>query len=199
MRKNSATAATREKKSNIGLDLKDLYRFLARSAYYCIAALVILTGNLAAGEIARSGRVAIIRTPNAGEPAEAKVGSDGMIHLLYDSNSDGIPYYVKSSDGGLTFSSPIPVVDKASRKPGLVFSGEAMAVGRGGTIYVGMSTNNWKLKLAGVVDGLAFATLAPGARAFAAVRSLNGQPSEGFSLVADENGNVAATWLVHRP
>ena len=58
-----------------------------------------------------------------------------------------------------------------------------------------MSTNNWKMKLAGVPDGLLFATLRPGARAFTPVRSLNGQPSEGFSLAADGHGNVVAAWL----
>ena len=129
---------------------------------------------------------------------EAKVGTDGTIHLLYESKSDGIPYYVKSSNGGLTFSSAIPVVDRASRKPGLIFSGEAMAVGKSDTIFVAMSTNNWKLKLAGVAEGLSFATLTPGARAFAPVRSLNGRPSEGFSLAADEKGDVVATWLANK-
>jgi len=145
-----------------------------------------------------SDQVAIVQTPNSGEPAEAKLGPDGMIHLLYDSKSDGIAYYVKSSDAGLTFSSPITVVDKPSRKPGLRFSGNAMAVGRGGAIYVATSTNNWKLKLPGVVEGLGFAALAPGAKAFTPLRSLNGQPSEGFSLAADENGNVAAAWLANK-
>jgi hypothetical protein len=118
--------------------------------------------------------------------------------LLFDSKSDGIPYYVKSSDGGATFSSPIPVVEREARKPGLVFSGSAMAAGKGGAVYVAMMTNNWKMKLAGVPDGMVFATLAPGARAFTPVRSLNGQPSEGFSLAADVKGNVTATWLANK-
>jgi len=73
-----------------------------------------------------------------------------------------------------------------------------MAVGRGGATYVATSTNNWKLKLPGVIDGFVYATLAPGAEAFTPIRSLNGQPSEGFSLAADENGNVAATWLANK-
>jgi hypothetical protein len=200
VRKNRATAATatREKKSITALDLKDLYRCLTRSAACCIAALVILTSSLAANEIAGSGRVAIIQTPNGGQPVEANLGSDGMIRLLYDSRGEGIPYYVRSSDGGLTFSRPVPIVDKTSRKPGLIFSGDAMAVGRGGAIYVATSTNNWKLKLPGVVEGLIYATLAAGANAFTPIRSLNGQPSEGFSLAADESGNVAATWLANK-
>ena len=60
-----------------------------------------------------------------------------------------------------------------------------MTVGKGGAVYVAISTNNWKLKLPGVVDGLAFTSLAVGTRTFASLRSLNGQPSEGFSLAAD--------------
>jgi hypothetical protein len=189
---------TREKKSITVLDLRDMYSCLARSAACCIAVLVILAGNLAAGEIARSGRVAIIHTPNAGEPAEARVSPEGLIHLLYESRTEGIPCYVRSSDGGLTFSRPVPVVDKTSRKPGLIFSGDAMAVGRGGAIHVATSTNNWKLKLPSVVEGFIYTTLAPGANAFTPIRSLNDQPSEGFSLAADESGNVAATWLANK-
>ena len=117
---HQAAACARDKESIGSLFFEDLIR-LAWLASHSIMVLVILTGSLAAGETARSGRVVIIRTPHGGEPAEARLGSDGKIHLLYGSNSDGVPYYVSSSDAGLTFSSPVPVVDKASRKPGLVF------------------------------------------------------------------------------
>jgi hypothetical protein len=165
---------------------------------YRMAVMLFMTSTLVASGIGKLDGVSIIHTPNRGEPVEARLGPDGVIHLLYDSKSDGTPYYVKSSDGGLTFSPPVPVVDKALRKPGLIFSGESMAVGNGGTIYVALSTNNWKLKLAGVPEGLAFAALTPGATSFTPVRSLNGRPSEGFSLAADQNGRVAATWLADK-
>ena len=105
---------------------------------------------------------------------------------------------MKSSDHGATFSVPIPVVEQASRQPGLEFAASAMAVGQGGTVYVAMMTNNWKVKLAGVPEGLVFAVLRPGAKAFSPVRSLNGRPSEGFSLAADGKGNVTATWLANK-
>src|SRR6266852_5343802 len=99
---------------------------------YMIARVLLLAFTLAgivvAAELGSNGRVSIVRVPNGGEAADAKLTSDGTIHLLY--NSDDIPYYVKSSDYGATFSLPIPVVDKESRKPGLVFSGSAMAVGQ---------------------------------------------------------------------
>lgn len=73
-----------------------------------------------------------------------------------------------------------------------------MTVGKGGAVYVAISTNNWKVKFSGVVDGLAFTSLAAGTTAFAPLRSLNGQPSEGFLLAADQSDNVVATWLANK-
>jgi len=168
----------------------------------CLLALghlaLLLASTLAAGELGTPARVSIIQTPNAGSPAEAAVGADGTFHLIYNSESDGIPYYVKSTDHGATFSSPLPLVEEASRHPGLVFGAAGMAVGKGGAIYAAMMTNNWKMKIAGVPDGLVYTTLWPGARAFTAIRSLNGRPSEGFSLAADNQGKVVATWLANK-
>jgi hypothetical protein len=155
--------------------------------------LLWFPASVLAGDIGSTGEVTLVRVPNGGEPVAAKMTGDGVIHLLY--NSGGIPYYVNSRDGGRTFSSPIPVVNQAARKPKLVFAGESMAVGKGDAVYVAMSTNNWLVKLPGVPDGLVYAMLAPGAKSFTPVRSLNQRPSEGFSLAADGKGDVAAAWL----
>jgi len=89
----------------------------------------------------------------------------------------------------------MPVVNEESRKPGLVYSGASLAFGQGDAVYAAMITNNWKVKLPSVPDGLVFATLTPRAKVFTPVRSFNERPSEGFSLAADDTGNVAATWL----
>jgi hypothetical protein len=155
--------------------------------------LLTLIAALMAAKTEPPPRVQLVRVPNAGEPLEARMSPDGSIHLLYQSG--GIPYYVKSGDGGASFGRAIPVVGPEWRKPGLEFAGAAMAVAQGGAVHVAMMTNNWKVKLPGVPEGLAYATLPAGAKAFTPIVSLNGRPSEGFSLAADENGNVAATWL----
>jgi len=196
-RNGAAATATLGNRRISAMDLRRL-RNLARAIAGCLTALAVLPTNLTAGDIRAANGVAVVRTPNGGEPAQARLGADGTIHLLYDSSSDGIPYYVKSSDSGRTFSSPLPVIDTASRKPGLIFSSGALAVGRGGAIYVAASTNNWKLKLPGVPEGFVYSTLASGTKTFTLARSLNGQPSEGFSLAADQNDNVAATWLADK-
>ena len=152
-----------------------------------------LAAALLAAKTDPSSRVQLVSLPAAGEPAEARITPDGAIHLLYE--SAGVPYYVKSADDGASFSKPICVVAPERRKPGLEFAAASMAVAPDGTIHVAMMTNNWKVKLPGVPEGFVYATLPAGAKAFTPIVSLNGRPSEGFSLAAGENGNVAATWL----
>lgn len=141
----------------------------------------------------RTNRVTAVRVPIAGQVMKAQLGTDGTIHLLLDA-ADG-PQYVNSRDAGATFSEPMPVVDAASRKPGLKFHTEDLAIGKDGRVHVAMANNAWKLKLPQEEWSLYYATLAPGAKAFSAVRNLNRKPSEGFSLAADERGDVTACFL----
>jgi hypothetical protein len=137
--------------------------------------------------------VTTVPVPEGGRPVAARVDGEGTIHLLYNS-ADG-PKYVKSSDSGKTFDAPIPVVDEGSRKPGLEFEGWDMAVGKANRVHVAMGTNAWKLKLPEKEWGFYYTSLDPGAKAFAPVRNINGTPSEGFSLAADDKGTVTACWL----
>jgi hypothetical protein len=137
-------------------------------------------------------KVTTIACPDRGQPAVARADTDGAIHLVYVT-ADG-PRYAKSTDNGKTFSVGIPVVDRQSRKPGLQFDVWDLAVGKG-RVHVALGTNAWKLKLPKEEWGYFFATLEPGAKEFTPVRNINRKPSEGFSLAADDNGNVSACWL----
>src|SRR6266516_2277640 len=141
----------------------------------------------------RTNRVNVIRVPGEAKMVKAQLGTDDTIHLLLDAE-DG-PRYVKSTDAGVTFSAPMTIVDAASKKPGLKFQGEDLAVGKDGRVHVAMSNNAWKLKLPAEEWAFYCASLAPGARAFSPVRNVNRKPSEGFSLAADERGNVSACFL----
>jgi hypothetical protein len=153
--------------------------------------LVLASAPAALAE--NAAKVTILPVPDHGGAVAAKTDAEGTIHFLYDS-ADG-PQYVKSTDNGKTFSPAIAVVDEKSRKPGLEFHGADMVVGKGGRVHVAMSTNAWKLKLPEVEWALHYASLDPGEKAFSPVRNLNRKPSEGFSLAADEKGNVSACWL----
>ena len=131
--------------------------------------------------------------PGGLQPLAAKYDASRSLHLLCNS-PDGAQY-LKSTDDGQTFSQPIAVVDRAAQKPGLVFTAWDLAVGPKGTVHVVLSTNAWKLKLPKDEWALFYARLEPGAAAFAPVRNLNHQPCEGYSLAADDRGNVTACWL----
>src|SRR5262245_50552911 len=84
-------------------------------------------------------RVKLVRVPGDGKVVKAKLGADGTIHVLLDTE-DG-PRYVKSTDQGITFSAPIPVVNAASQKSGLKFQAEDLAVGKDGRVHIAMSNN----------------------------------------------------------
>src|SRR5207247_10722523 len=126
-----------------------------------------------AGE--RVNRVNVIRVPGDSKVVKAQLGADGAIHLLLDAE-DG-PRYVKSTDAGVTFGAPMTMVDAASQKPGLKFQGEDLAVGKDSRVHVAMSNNAWKLKLPEEEWGFYYASLAPGAKAFSALRTVNRKPS----------------------
>jgi hypothetical protein len=138
-------------------------------------------------------KVTTIAVPHGGKPVAAKTDLKGTIHLLYDS-PDG-PLYVRSTDNGKTLSQPIGVVDHGSRQPGLEFGAWDMSVAPDGRVHVAMGTNAWKLKLPLEEWGFLYARLDPGAKAFSPVRNINRKPSEGYSLAADDKGNVTACWL----
>src|SRR5215471_2253746 len=90
-------------------------------------------------------RVKVVRIPGVVKVVKAQIGGDGTIHVLLDAEEG--PRYVKSTDGGVTFSSPMTIVGEAAQKPGLRFQGEDLAIGKDGRVHVVMSCNAWKLKL----------------------------------------------------
>ena len=67
-----------------------------------------------------AGKITVISAPDGGQAMAAKVDASGTIHLAFQSASG--PQYARSTDGGKTFSKAIPIVDRASEKPGLEFT-----------------------------------------------------------------------------
>ena len=163
------------------------------SAIAVVGTIVLCTPAAKADE--GTSRVIARTLPRPGGPVVAKTDADGAIHLLYDSE-DG-PKYGKSTDDGVTFQA-IPVLSEGSRKKGLKYSGWDLAVGKGGRVHVAMGTNAWQLKLPREEWGYLYASLDPGSSQFSPVRNINHKPSEGFSIAADDRGNVTACWLADK-
>ena len=93
----------------------------------CTAA-VIPTSSV----LARTADISIVRVPNQGIQPQAVMDGAGTLHLLYyvGDPMHGDLFYVKSSDSGVTWSSPLRVNREA---------GSAIAAGtiRGGQIAIG--------------------------------------------------------------
>ena len=142
---------------------------------------------------AKPGSVTIVPVPGGGQPVAARCDTQGVIHLI--ASAPGGPKYFKSTDGGQTFSEPLAVVDRQSQRPGLEFTVWDMAVGTGGRVHVALGTNAWKLKLPQGRVGILLCQPRSRAKSFAPVQNLNRKPSEGFSLAADDKGNVTACWI----
>ncbi len=143
-----------------------------------------------------SARVSVVSIGSQGQPTVARCDADGVIHVIADA-PDG-PWYYRSTDGGATFSPPLAVVKNETRKPGMVYTTFDMVVGQAGRVHVAMSSNAWKLKIPKDEWGFFFATYEPDAAAFSPIRNITGRPCEGFSLAADDRGNVSATWLADK-
>jgi hypothetical protein len=141
-------------------------------------------------------KVTIVSCPERGQPAAARAGADGTIHLVYRTE-DG-PHYSKTTDNGKTFSAAIAILDRKPRRPGLEYDVWDLAIGKAGQVHIALGTNAWKLKLPQEEWGFHYATLLPGAQEFQPIRNINRKPSEGFSLAADADGRVTASWLCDR-
>lgn len=145
------------------------------------------------GTIQGAPKITSIATPGGGRPMSARIDAEGTIHLVFET-ADG-PHYVRSTDQGQTFSKAIAVVDPGSHDKRLEFDVWDMVIGQQGRVHVALGTNAWKLKLPQEEWGFFYARLDPGADSFTPVRNINRKPSEGFSLAADDQGNVTACWL----
>lgn len=154
----------------------------------CVACLFLAI----AGPATASDHVKTIQVPNGGEPAAAQIDAKGVIHLVF--NSPEGPRYSNSLDNGKLLGHPIRVIQSASQTPGLEFSAWDMAIGAG-KVHVVMGNNAWKLKLPKREWAMFYACLDPGAKEFTPLQNINEHPSEGFSIAADDKGNVAACWL----
>ena len=141
-------------------------------------------------------KVTTVSVPSGGQAMSAKIDAKGVIHLVCDS-SDG-PQYFQSADNGTTFSAPMPLLDQASRKPGLEFITWDMAVSSEGAVHVVLGNNAWKLKLPREEWGFFYTRRLPDEAAFSPLKNINHKPSEGFSLAVNDAGTVTAVWMADK-
>src|SRR5690348_15606673 len=98
-------------------------------ALAAVAALMITRPARAQAE------VRVVAPPNEGAVPDAEVDRQGAVHLVYVSR--GSVQYVRSEDGGRTFSAPLQVnSEPGTVPPPNMFRGPDVAVGREGIVHV---------------------------------------------------------------
>ena len=157
-----------------------------------LVACLILGTSLHATET----KITTVAVPTGGKAMSAKTDAGGTIHLLYDT-PDG-PYYVRYGEHNALLTTPISLVDKASRRPGLEFITWDMAVTPQGAVHVALGNNAWKLKLPQQEWGFFYTRLLPTEKSFSPLKNLNQTPSEGFSLAVGDAGTVTAVWMADK-
>ena len=148
--------------------------------------------------------VTVVRVPDGGIQPQAATGPDGVVHLVYFKGEPmhGDAYYVRSADGGASFSPPVRVNSQSGSviATGTV-RGAHLAVGRKGRVHVAwMGSGTAEPKAAGRHAPMLYARLNDAGDAFEPQRNLiQNYPGldGGGSVAADDEGNVYVAW--HAP
>jgi hypothetical protein len=168
------------------------------------AIILILLGMSASVALANPPRVIVQRVPQGGVQPQVAMGANGDVHLIYltgdPSHSD--VFYVRSSDGGKSWSEPIRV----NTQPGSAMAigtvrGAQIALGREGRVHVAwMGSTSAQPKGPGDATPMLYSRIASDGKSFEAQRNVIATHiglDGGGSIAADEAGNVYVAW--HAP
>ena len=157
-----------------------------------IVALLLLCA--AASLRASAGEVKLARVPEGGLQPQVVVGADKVVHLIYLTGKPNAAAtnYVRSGDGGATWSRPLIVSD--DNAPAIAtgtIRGPHLAVGSNGTVHVAWMASP---------KAMMYARLPRGAERFDPPRNLvttHAGLDGGGSVAADNHGRVFVAW--HAP
>jgi hypothetical protein len=172
------------------------FRLLAVSA----ACLICLTASRARAD---APTVTVAQTPNAGLQPQVAVDDNNVVHLVYlkgDPSATDV-FYVRSTDGGATWSVPVRVNSQAGSAIAMgTVRGAHLALGTHGLIHVAWTGSKRAepkapgdqapmLYARGTVDASGKVTFEPQRNVMT-----SGLFREGGSVAADEKGHVYVAW-----
>ena len=180
---------------------------IARMRTIAVLAVAAAAWSVAAGAPDGSSRAPLVverRVPDGGIQPQAAVDGHGTVHLIYfrGDPSHGDVFYVRSTDGGTTFSPAIQV----NHQPGSAIAtgsvrGAQIAVGRNGRVHVAWNGSAAALpKAPSGVGPLLYARLNDSGAAFEPERNIIRQAygiDGGSTVTADGAGHVYVVW--HAP
>jgi len=166
---------------------------------FCLWAL-----HAAAAEINLSRKVTLTRVPDGGIQPQVMVDAGGVVHMVYYKGDPGHGdlYYVRSRDGGATFSAPLRV----NSQPGSAIAagnirGGHIAVGKNGRVHVAWNGSHAPAAKMGA-EPMLYTRMDSAGRAFEPERNLIQSAwglDGGGALAADSAGNVYVVWHAPAP
>src|SRR3954464_7567890 len=162
---------------------------------------VLVMGVWAAWAAAAPG-VKLVRVPEGGIQPQAAVDESGTAHLLYYKGPEarGDLFYVKSADGGSSWSAPIRVNSQSGSAIAVgTIRGGHIAVGKNGRVHVAwMGADGAEPKPPGTKAApMLYARLNDAQTAFEPQKNVitsNVGLDGGGSVAADATGNVYVAW-----
>ncbi|MGH9666003.1 MAG: sialidase family protein [Bryobacteraceae bacterium] len=170
------------------------------------ASFALVTAGLALSATVSGTRVTLVRVPDGGIQPQVAVDTRGIVHLLYfrGEAGGGDLYYVRSSDGGATFSRPIRV---NSQPESAIATGNIrgahLAIGRNGKVHVAWNGSN-KAEPRGPDNAtpMLYTRLNDAGTAFEPQRNVIQSAYRldgGGAVAADAAGNVYVFWHAPAP
>ena len=170
----------------------------------CLAAIMIFFCVAAAFGAEPAPPVVTIRVPGNGVQPQVAVDAKGVVHMIYltgDPAGSDI-FYVRSTDGGETFSQPIRVnhTPRSALAIGTV-RGAHLAIGRNGLVHVAwMGSASANPKAVGGATPMLYTRSTTDGKDFEPERNVletKAGLDGGASVAADARGNVWIAW--HAP
>jgi len=173
------------------------YRLVFTSLCLCAGGSALLGPALPAvadGTNAAQTAVRIVRAPTGCFVPDVVMDAKGVLHMVYALNR--LAYYVRSTDDGVTFSSPVQVNSQGTVEFKMGERGPKLAVGADGVIHV-VWVDCWA---PGVATFVRYARSHDRGKSFGplqTVSSMNGV--DGVTMTADGLGRVLVFWHVAHP
>lgn len=136
--------------------------------------------------------VKIASLPGNGFVPDAVVDEAGTVHVAYVDSTD--LYYVKSTDGGDSFSTPVRVNAEPGTVLGGRYRGPDIDLGAGGSLHVVWYNLGYQLDWPTDRWGVIYARIDKGTGKVSGERNLNQKPSDNYSIAAHRSGAVAVIW-----
>jgi len=171
--------------------------------YLSTSSLVALIVLVLAG-LSNAADVQVIRVPDGGIQPQVQTDSRGRVHMIYFTGdpSRGDVYYVRSDDGGSSFTSPLRVNSQSQSVIAIgTVRGPHLALGKNDRVHVSwMGSDRAQPKVGGKDVPLLYARMNDAGDGFEPQRNvIVNHPGldGGQAVAADAQGNVYVAW--HAP